>query len=629
MVPSRGMMNRQQRRSAGVDLFAEAITRHQAGDVARAERLYRRILATNPTHGEALTNLGLALLAQGRVPEAVVVQRRALALRPDAIQVMLNLADTLRAHGDRPAALAAFRHAARHMPPSPVVQNIIGTILAELGQPAEAVAAFQAALAIAPTDLTAQRNLGLTLIAQGSMAAGIAALRAAHALAPDAADILSDLGVALVHTGDNLAAAAACRAAIARDPRLSRAHLNLGTALLRLGDADAALAAFEAARALAPDDAAVHTSIAAAALKRCDLDTAANAARRACALAPRDAEAWVTLGLILHHQGELDAALAAHRSALALDAGFADAEFGVAQVLLAQGDYTAGWRHYEARWRVPYRVSNFRNRLPEPQWQGEPLDGRTILLHYEQGLGDTLQLLRYVPMVVARGGKVLLLVQPPLQPLLPDWPGVTRCGSPAELPDFDLHCPLFSLPAAFGTTVSTIPTPIPYLHADTSRVAHWRERLGEHGGLRVGLVWAGNSSHVADGQRSIPLPLLAPLLDKPGTRLFSLQRDLRPGDADWLARHNIPALGEALDDFADTAAALSAMDLLLSVDTSVAHLAGALGLPAWLLLRAAPEWRWAGQGDASAWYPTIRLLRQPAPGDWAGLIAAAAQALPG
>jgi hypothetical protein len=319
---------------------------------------------------------------------------------------------------------------------------------------------------------------------------------------------------------------------------------------------------------------------------------------------------------VLRELGRPAEAIAAYDLALAADTSNAEAHFNQSICRLLTGDFTRGWRQYE--WRAKAKGTDGPRSYPQPLWLGEsPLAGRRILLHSEQGLGDALQFCRYAPLAAARGADVYLQVRDPLFPLLQRLRGVRKLireGDP--LPEFDVHCPLLSLPLAFGTTVDTVPANVPYIEADPSRVEQWRERLGTSRGPRVGLVWSGNPGHRNDRNRSIPLGEWRELLAVP-VEFVSLQKDLLPADLNVLAE--VPALrhfGDNLADFADTAALISLLDLVVSVDTSVAHLAGAMGKATWVLLPFAPDFRWMVGRDDSPWYPTVRLFRQPTIGDW-------------
>jgi len=312
---------------------------------------------------------------------------------------------------------------------------------------------------------------------------------------------------------------------------------------------------------------------------------------------------------------------------LALRKDDADAQFMTALALLARGDYRAGFEKYEARWRrtgMPPAKSRGR-----PLWRGDtPLAHKTLLLHAEQGLGDTIQFARYVPLVAKAGAKIVLEVHTELRALLARLPGAATIVARGEaVPPFDLHCPLGSLPLALRTELESVPADIPYLAADERRMAAWAERLGSRDLPRIAIAWSGNASHINDRNRSMPFAALAPLFDAPA-RFISIQRDVRAGDAEALAAEKrVIHLGDALDDFADTAAVLSQCDIVITVDTAVAHLAGALGRPVWVLLPFAPDWRWGLSGDTTPWYPTARLFRQSSLGEWNGVIEGVGQEL--
>jgi hypothetical protein len=321
-------------------------------------------------------------------------------------------------------------------------------------------------------------------------------------------------------------------------------------------------------------------------------------------------------------------ALASFERALMLAPGNAEMEFNKALGLLIQGDFRAGWKSYEQRWSTQ-RWRADRRSFAKPVWLGdEPLDGKTILLHAEQGLGDTIQFVRYVPRLAAAGAKIVLEVHPELKALLSRLPGAAAViGRGEPRPAFDLHCPLGSLPLACKTEPVSVPADIPYLAAEPARVERWRARLATLDGPRVALVWAGNAAHANDRNRSLPLAKLAPLWANPRARFVSLQRDLRAGDAQLLEGAPVLHLGAELADFDDTAAVLAGCDLVLAVDTSVAHLAGALGRPLWVLLPFSADWRWTKDADRSPWYPSARLYREARPGDWDGVMARVAQDL--
>ncbi|MBM4220713.1 MAG: tetratricopeptide repeat protein, partial [Gammaproteobacteria bacterium] len=331
------------------------------------------------------------------------------------------------------------------------------------------------------------------------------------------------------------------------------------------------------------------------------------------------------LGNALQAAGRLDEALRSHDRALALKPDFPDARWNKAFALLLQGDFAAGWPLFESRWELPgNRPAAISDR---PLWLGDaPLAGRTLLVHHEQGLGDTLQMLRYVPLLAAQGARVVVQVPATLAALAATVAGVASVVTAGEpLPDHDLHCPCMSLPLACRTTLATIPASVPYLAVPDAPGALWRARLDEarsaqRTGLHVGIAWSGSSAHRNDRQRSLALRELLPLLELPA-EFHSLQKEYRPGEGEQLGTQGrVHDWSARLDTLADTAALIAGLDLVISVDTSVAHLAGALGKPVWLLLPAAPDYRWLLERSDSPWYPTMRLFRQQHAGNWAPVI---------
>ncbi|ALJ36802.1 tetratricopeptide repeat protein [Azospirillum brasilense] len=453
------------------------------------------------------------------------------------------------------------------------------------GRLAEAAQDYRVVLDVEPAQPDALHLLGVTEAQRGAHAAAAALIARSLRLNPDAAAPWANLGGALRSLGAAERADAALTRALALDPALADALTNLGSVRHSLADYPAALAWLGRAERLRPG----HP------------DTALN---RGIVL--RDARRFA------ESDACLDALIAARPNHI-------DAHLARAVSRLVRGDLRAGWDEFE--WRP--------RRLPAPPWAGEPLDGQRILLHAEQGFGDTIQFARYAPLVVRAGGRVILDVHPLqfrlLRSLGPEIQVLVRGPAPAP---HDLHCPLMSLPRAFGTDPASIPCPPAYLFAEADEVARWGRRIAEvdtgtGSGPRVGLVWAGNPNHRNDRNRSIPVERLPPLLDTPGLRLFSLQT----GDAKAARPAALPDLTAGVRDFADSAAILANLDLVIAVDTATIHLAGALGVPAWLLLPYAPDWRWLLDRADSPWYPSLRLFRQPRPGDWDSVLRAVATEL--
>ncbi|MDB5608317.1 MAG: hypothetical protein JWP25_5217 [Bradyrhizobium sp.] len=464
--------------------------------------------------------------------------------------------------------------------------HLLGMLNFQRRRMVEALHFLSAALKSNSNSSGALSNLGLALHAMGRHEEAISSYRNALRLAPDHPEILYNLGNACLAIGHIADALESYDAVLASDPSHVGALVNRGNTLLRFNRPLEAMASYDVALAATPGHAQILTNRGHA-LRRLD----------------RPVEA-----------------LADFTVALAAAPEFPEAHFEAAMAHLTLGDFDAGWKEYEWRWKTG-AFARHRRPYQTPLWLGEEsVSGKTILLHAEQGLGDTIQFIRYAPLLARQGAKVICEVQPELQPLLSQLEGVTVLASGAPLPAFDLHCPLLSLPFAFKTQPDTIPAAVPYLAAPVERVDHWRDRLPP-GRPRAGFVWSGSSSHNNDSNRSIALARLAALFENPPVQCFSLQSDVRATDSDMLAGlPNLVHLGGGLRDFADTAAIISLLDVVITVDTAVAHLAGALGKPVVVLLPYAADFRWMRNRDDTPWYPTAKLLRQPAFGDWDSVI---------
>jgi hypothetical protein len=464
--------------------------------------------------------------------------------------------------------------------------HLLGMLNFQRQRMVEALRFLAAALRVNAGSPDAMSNLGLALHATGRYDEAISNFRGALTLAPDHPEILYNLANAHLELGQLAEALSSYDAVLVGAPGHVGALVNRGNALLRLNDPVTAMASYDTALRAMPGHPQILTNRGHA-LRRLD----------------RPAEA-----------------LADFNAAMAAAPEFPEAHFEAAMTQLTLGDFDPGWKEYEWRWKTA-TFARRRRTLPAPLWLGnEPVGGKTILLHAEQGFGDTIQFVRYAPSLAERGARVICEVQPELRTLLSGLADVVvAAGEP--LPAFDLHCPLLSLPLAFRTQIETIPAAVPYLAAPAERLSHWRDRLPQ-AGPRAGFVWSGSPSHKNDSNRSIPLERLAPLFDNPPVRCFSLQTELRGSDRDVLrSLSNLVHLGDDLRDFADTAAIIALLDVVVTVDTAVAHLAGALGKPVVILLPYAADFRWMRDRADTPWYPTAKLVRQPAFGDWDSVIA--------
>jgi len=544
----------------------QAMALQQAGELVRARALYDEILQTHPNNFDALFWLGLMAAQANHLQEAQQLIARAIEINPDHAAANANL----------------------------------GTVLAELERWDEALASYARAIALKPDYAVAYSNQGNALRKLKRPEAALASYEQAIALKPDFAEAYCNRGNVLRELGQWDAALANCDRAIELRPDFADAYCNRGIVQKELGLLDAALASYDRAIAIRPDHAA----------------------------------AYCNRGIALQELDRIDAALASYNRAIAIKADFPEAYYNRSIASLSLGDFENGWIDYEWRWRTEHGARlRDRRMFREGQWLGrESLAGKTILLHCEQGLGDTLQFCRYVRPIAALGARVILEVQGPLRSVLAGLDGVSQLVVQGDaLPAFDYHCALMSLPLAFKTTTSSVPARVPYLEASAQKVQHWKERLGEKMRLRVGLVWSGGfrpdqpELWSVNHRRNIPLAKLA-ALKHPDIEFYSLQKG-QPAESEatallstnWDGPH-LTDLTRLLNDFSDTAALMELLDLVISVDTSIAHLAGAMGKPVWILNRFDSCWRWMHDRSDTPWYPTATLYRQEKAGDWDGVV---------
>jgi Flp pilus assembly protein TadD len=563
--------------------LAMAIREHQAGNQEEAKRLCLRVLTVDVRHADSLNLLGVIEYQLKRYESALKMVRRAIAVNNREARYQSNLGMILRAQSNLD----------------------------------EAVAAFQQALALQPNLVEVLNNLGAIFLNGRKLEEARAYLERALVLKPNSFEVLSNLGAVLEGQGNLEEAQVFLERALSINPDYVEALNNLGAIFMKVGKLAEARACLERAMGFKPDSFEVLSNLGAVLEGQGELEEAQVLLERALSIDPDYLEAINNLGTVFEWQGKPEKALARFERAVSLQSDHADAQWNRSAIQLLQGNFAEGWRNYEWRCR---RKQFAQRRLDEPQWRAEPLNGARILLHAEQGLGDSLHMLRYLPMVKAAGGVIVLDVPAPLQRLAEQFADIaelTVSGKP--LTPIDLHCPLMSLPLAFRTTLETIPNQVPYLTVPEEAQQKAKALSWPEAGLRVGLVWAGSSTHAKDRFRSIPLAQLESFFDVERVHFFSLQMG---SGADQLAtvQAKITNLAPTIDDFADTAALLTNLDLVITVDTSVAHLAGALAKPTWLMLPVAPDWRWLLDREDSPWYPTMRLFRQPEFGDWQSVI---------
>lgn len=560
----------------------------ELGRIDEAETHWCHALALSPNQPELHFNLGLAQARTGRPREAEASYRQALALSPASLEVRLNLANLLAAQARTQEAEAAYREAAALAPDYADVHYNLGLLLRGQQRDDEAEACFRRTLELDPGSAEAHGWLGLILADRHAWDEAQQHYLQALALKPGYVDAWCNLGLLLGERRQWRDAEQCLRHAITLSPDRAKLHANLGSLLLDMGQTEAAEAAV----------------------------------RHAIKLAPASAQAWSNLGVLLSNDGREDEAETCFRQAIALNPESPLARFNFAQQLLIQGRFAEGWAYYEARFDPNlHSQTTFVPRLPIPRWQGEPLVGKSLLVWMEQGFGDEIQFCRYLPLLKAQGvAQITLVCHPPLKALLETLEGVDTVlavdDEETDVKPHDCWTFLLSLPHFFRTDLDNIPARLPYLAVPEAARAKWAGRLPQDG-HKVGLVWLGNPRHLNDHERSLPgLAALAPLWEVPGVHFYSLQKGR--DEAPDLPGQPIVNLGPELADFADTAAVVAQLDLVICVDTAVAHLAGALGKPCWVLLPAfKTDWRWLQKRPDSPWYPgVLRLIRQPQRGNW-------------
>jgi tetratricopeptide (TPR) repeat protein len=622
-------------------LAARARQAFEVGEAGRAATLLARAAELKPDCLEYVSNLGMVLAKLGQLDEAIAAFQRALALKPDSPEALNNLGAALRDRKNHEASIALFRQAIFLRPNYPEALYNLGVSLQELEKLDEAIDAFSRAAALRPDFAKVYNNLGLVFFKQGKIAEAASAYERAVQLDEHFADAWHGLGCVHQQIGKQQEAIQSYHRALSLKPDLGDAHYNLGRIAQEEKRTDEAIAHYRAAWSFQPKLIEAANNLSILLCRQDKWEEAHELLLQALQINPVSANTYNNLGNALQDLGRYDEAMQAYEKALALEPDYLQAKWNRGVLLLSRGHLEEGWRGYETRLRITGMVAD--PGYSQPKWDGSDLNGRTILLHAEQGYGDTMQFIRYAPMVRARGGRVILRCPGGLRRLFQGQLGIEQVvGHQDPLPAFDLYCPLLSLPAVFQTTLENIPAQFPYLKADPVLVCQWRERLSlEPARLKIGIAWAGNPAHEKDQYRSMPQAALAPLA-KFGSdvRFVSLQKNL-PRTVPC-SRHapravaddtrSVPATdtGEGkesagldlldwtgeLNDFADTAALVSCLDLVIAVDTAVVHLAGALGKPVWVLLAIPTDWRWMFDRGDSPWYPAARLFRQPRRGHW-------------
>ncbi len=603
-------------------LCAEAVKRQRAGEVREAAELYRSILQFEPRHADSLHYLGLCHFQWDQHAEAVGYFTQAIEIDATKSAYHNNLGLAFRAMGRHEDAAKCFADALALKQDGPIAHHNLSVTFHELGRDAESRRHARRAKQFRGTDAQTLLRDGKRLLKQRQAQEALACLEEAAELDPGSAAIQFALGSAFQVEQDYEQAERHFREATQLASENIEAWTGLGAALTELSQLPEAETALRHAVELAPERAVTHSHLAVALMHQGRYVEAEGVCREALRLDPTHLAAEANLGTLLLRMGRTAEGLRSLESVIRSKPDLADARWNRALTLLSLGRWEEGWLEYEWRWA---RGIPSKRKIPRPLWDGGPLEGKRILLHAEQGLGDAIQFVRYARSLVELGAEVLLACHHRLLPLMRLQPYLAEVFEfKNNIPAFDVHAPLMSVPGILKTTLESVPYDVPYLQLDSELQAAWREKLSAIEGFKVGIVWQGNSKFSADRLRSVPLRHFSTLAEVEPVQLISLQvgegteQIEEAGELDLMT---FPDLDTESGAFMDTAAILKSLDLVICSDTSIAHLAGAIGTPVWLAVSHAPDWRWLVDRSDSPWYPTMRIFRQQTPGDWQAVFA--------
>jgi tetratricopeptide (TPR) repeat protein/ADP-heptose:LPS heptosyltransferase len=577
---------------------------------------YNSAIALQPDYVEAYINRGIAFYELRRLEDSIASYNYAIAIQPDFAEAYSNRGIALYELGRMEDAKASFDSAIVAKPDYSIAYNNRGNTLGNLGRLDEAVISYDRAVKIKPDYAQAWYNRGRALQELQRLEDAIHSYDRTIEINPELVEAHLNRGTALKELKRSQEALASCNLAIDGKPDYAEAWYNRGNVLQDLKRFNEAISSYDRAIEIKPDYADAYSNLGNSLKELNCLQEALSSYDRAIEIKPDYAEVYSNRGNVLKELNQLDAALASYDRAIEIKPNYADAYWNKSLALLLKGDFDLGWELYEWRWKTEEISKNKRN-LPQPLWLGsEDLICKTILLHAEQGLGDAIQFCRFASLVKKRGAYVVMEVPKTLAGLLSGLEGVDEIIPKGEkLPLFDYHCPLLSLPFALKTDLKSIPNTTPYLRASTSKVASWKHKLGVKIKPRIGLAWSGSTSHKNDHNRSIKLKELLPILPK-NYEYICLQKEIRDNDKKDLVGGEIRSFVDEIEDFNDTAGLCELMDVVISVDTSVAHLAAAMGKPTCLLLSHIPDWRWLMGREDSPWYETVKLYRQDVDRSW-------------
>jgi tetratricopeptide (TPR) repeat protein len=563
------------------EAYTQALDHFNGQRYTETDRLCTSIIKSVPNHIYAINLLGLTAQKVNRHDIAIELFQKALNIDNSLAWLYYNLGTSLYPLGRIDDVVKALKKAIEIQPVYSEAYSSLGNALTELGMLDEAVVNLHKAISIQPDFAQAHYNLGNALKEQGKLDAGVTCYQKAIAIQPDFADV----------------------------------HCNLGNTFLAQGKLDPAVASYQKVIEIQPDFAQAHSNLGNALQEQGKLEEAVISYQNAIAIQPIYAEAYSNLGNTLQMQGELEKAITSYQKAIAIQPDIAEAHYNLGIILLSMGDFENGWQNYEWRFKVKLYDSYYKHL---PQWDGSSLEGKTILLCREQGFGDNIQFVRYAGLLKNMGATVVVVCQQPLKSIFKTVAGIDKLLTENDtIPYCDCYIHMLSLPFLFGTTLDNIPNNVPYLYPDKTQRREILKKTSVIEAFKVGIVWRGNSSHKNDENRSINPNKLAEILDIDSCIFINLQKDSTEDElAAFVGRKNFIDFSHTLTDFSDTATIISKLDLIISVDTSIAHLSGALGVATWIMLPFSPDWRWLRGRDDTPWYPSVSLFRQSTPKGW-------------
>lgn len=599
----------------------------QASRLDEARRIVLQVLQQEPNNHEAIHLMAYTANSMGNWTESEDYLRRAVALNPHSAVYIQNLGALLNARGQVDEAVACFQKSMTLDPryPDPVMK--MGLVYESRKDFDTAAEYYRKAIAIQPDFAEAHCNLGDILVQKSQFAEALTAYGNALRINPNLAEAYANRATAFDKLGREDEALAELQRAVQINPNMPLALVSLGQLMSRKGKIEQAIPHIRRATELAPGNVNFRSALAIAHLRLGQYEQAVEHCRRANQIDSNFIDPWVNLGLALTDLGEHDQALKAYDRALQIDPTCSSTQANRALIHLRRGDFEKGFADYDHRWQLG-EFQQMMQKYTCPRWSGEPLAGKTLILWHEQGFGDTIHLIRYAKIMADQGATIIAQAQPQLLGLLKSVAGISRLITRSDsLPSADFHAPMLSIPGILNTRPDRIPAEVPYITPDPALVEQWRERMAPHAGYRVGIAWCGNPHLRLDHERSIPLKQFLPLSRIGGVKLFSLQVGMGTDQLRTVPM-NLIDLTSYIRDFSDTAACIANLNLLITVDTAVLHLAGAMAKPVWGLIQKWPDWRWQLDREDSPWYPTIRLFRQPRLKDWASVMDRIASELP-